>query len=256
MILRLSRLVAILGLITLLAACGGAAATATPPPTNTPVPPTNTAVPPTNTAVPPTATAVPPTATAVPPTATAVPPTATAVPPTATRPAPTATQPAPTATRAAATATRPTASSAPTTGAGKVLKDSDNVCQATVPSNFTTDADGNAVSADQNMAVNLVSFPVDAFGFEGTVAFISETLSTTLENYTEIDNQSGTDRGRPFTVITFTATSEGQDIVGQFYFVQETANVCALTTAVLKSALSQYTDTIVNIVDSVQAVKP
>jgi hypothetical protein len=244
---RLSRVLMSIGLILLLAACGGAAATATPPPTNTPVPPTNTAVPPTNTAVPPTNTPVPPTATAVPPTATAVPPTATTAPPTATRPAPTATRPA-------ATATRPAASVAP--GAGKVLKDSDNVCQATVPSNFTVDADGNASAPDDNLAFNLVSFPVDAFGFEGTVEFISETLAATLQDYTEVDNQSGTDRGRPFTVITFTATSVGEDIIGQFYFVQENTNVCALTAIVLASQVDKYQDIMVNVVDSVKAVTP
>jgi hypothetical protein len=235
----------VLGLILLLAACGGAAATATPPPTNTPVPPTATAVPPTNTPVPPTNTPVPPTATAVPPTATAVPPTATAVPPTATKPAPTATRPA-------ATATKGTTS----TGGTKVLKDSDNTCQATIPASFTTDTDGNAISDDENLALNLVSFPADAFGFQGTVEFISETVAASLENYTEVDNQSGTDKGRPFTVITFTATSQGEDIIGQFFFVQEGSNVCSLTTLVLASAIDQYQDTIVNISESVTAVKP
>jgi hypothetical protein len=240
----------VLGLISLLAACGGAAATATPPPTATKVPPTNTAIPPTNTPVPPTNTPVPPTNTPVPPTATSVPPTNTPVPPTATRPAPTATRPAPTATRPAPAATRGTASG------GKVITDSDNVCQATVPATFTTDTDGNAVSPDEDLAVNLVSFPEEAFGFEGTVEFISETLAASIDDYTEVDNQSGTDRGRPFTVITFTATSEGQDLIGQFYFVQDGDNVCALTTAVLASVATQYTDTIVSITESVEAVKP
>jgi hypothetical protein len=242
-IVRFSRVLMACGLILLLAACGGAAATATPPPTNTPVPPTNTAVPPTNTAVPPTNTAVPPTATAVPPTATAVPPTAT-VAPTATRPAPTATRPVPTATRATSG------------GTTKVLKDSDNVCQVSVPANFTTDAEGNAVSPDENFALNLVSFPVDTFGFEGTVDFIVELLKASLQNFTEVDNTSGTDRGRPFNIVTFTATSAGENVVGQFYFVQETTNVCALTTLVLAAQLPQYQDLMVNLVDSVQAVKP
>lgn len=82
------RLLILVVVLTMLAltACGPAATTAAPVPTNPPAP-ANTAVPAaTDTAVPPTETAVPPTETAVLPTATAVPPTATAVPPAACAP--------------------------------------------------------------------------------------------------------------------------------------------------------------------------
>ena len=66
--------------LTLVAGCGGAAPTATPEPTITPIPPTATPLPPAETPTP-TNTLIPPTETPT-PTATPIPPTATPLPPT------------------------------------------------------------------------------------------------------------------------------------------------------------------------------
>jgi mono/diheme cytochrome c family protein len=81
-------LLAVLGLMGLIVACGGTPTPTLTPPTATPAPPTATKAP-----IPPTAAPVPPTAAPAPPTATSAlaAPTATSAPPTATRP------PAPTA---------------------------------------------------------------------------------------------------------------------------------------------------------------
>ena len=236
-IVRLSRALATLGLVFLLAACGGAAATATPPPTNTPVPPTATPIPPT-------ATPVPPTNTPVPPTATAVPPTNTPVPPTATRPAP--------------TATRPAAATVPATTSGNVMVDAQNACQVTLPENFTADAagGGNATSNDDNAFLNLSSFPTEPLGLEQTAELFIEGFSGSIDNYQEVDRQEGTDRGRPFIGVTFTASLQGEPVVGQFYFVDESGTACSLSVLVKESVASGYGDTIGALVDSVQAVKP
>jgi hypothetical protein len=80
--IKLSRLVLLVVLLTLVA-CGASEPAGTPVAavdTNTPVPPTATPVPPTDTAVPPTDTPVPPTETPVPPTSTPTPEPPTATP--------------------------------------------------------------------------------------------------------------------------------------------------------------------------------
>ncbi len=244
MMVRFSRAAMTLGLVFLLAACGGAAATATPPPTNTPVPPTATAVPPTATPVPPTAT---PTNTPVPPTATPtksntpVPPTATAVPPTATRPA--------------ATATTARASTAPTTG-GKVLTDTTKACQVTLPATFTGDNDGSATSNDQNAFLNLQAFPVQPLGLEATITLFVDGFKGSIVDYKETNRQSGTDRGRPYTVVTYTGTLASEPVVGQFYFVQESSSICTMSFIVKQKVSSQYGDIVGSLADSLQAVKP
>jgi hypothetical protein len=250
---RLFRTLSTLGLVLLLAACGGAAATATPPPTNTPVPPTATTVPPTATAVPPTNTVAPPTATIVPPTAT--------VAATATRPPATPTTAA-TATRPAATATRAAAGASPTrpatAGGGGVLVDAANGCQVTLPATFTADAagGGNATANDDNAFLNLSSFPTEPLGFEPTAQLFIDGFTTAIDDYKEADRQQGTDRGRPFLGVTFTATLVGEPLRGQFYFVQEAGTTCALSVLVKESVASGYGDIIGALVDSVQAVKP
>lgn len=251
MIAQLARALTIGGLLLFLAACGGVAPTATPPATNTPVPPTNTAVLPTSTAAPPTSTVPPPTATSVPPTNTVPPPTATTAPPTAT------------VTRAAAatptTATRPAASATPAAaGGGGVMLDGAGACQITLPATFAPDAadSGNASSSDGNAFLNLASTPTAPLGLAETVAQNLDLFSAIITDYKEIERQSGTVEGRPYIGVTFTATVEGTPVVGQFYFVEDGATICALSAVVMDSAASQYGDTFASLVDSIRAVKP
>ena len=68
--------------------------------------------------------------------------------------------------------------------------------------------------------------------------------------------QSGTDRNRPYTVVTFTGTLSSEPVVGQFYFVQEPASICTMTFLVKQGVASQYGDVVGGMADSLQAVKP
>jgi hypothetical protein len=138
------------------------------------------------------------------------------------------------------------------------MTDADNQCQVTLPATFTPDpaGGGNAVSADERAAINLTAFPVDAFGYEGTVDFIVGTVSATIEGYNETERGTGLSRGRQFTSVDFEGTSAGQPVVGQFYFVEEGANVCALTVVMEAAAESQYATTVDALAESVQAVRP
>ena len=247
MMVRLFRAVSTLGLVFLLAACGGTAATNTPPPANTAAPAAATTAP-TNTVAP----ATPTTAPATPTTAPATPTTVPATPTTAASPTRAAASP----TRAAAAS--PTRAGTPSAGAGNVLVDAENACQVTLPANFTADAagGGNATSNDDNAFLNISSFPTEPLGFQETARLFVDGFTTQIDNYVEADRQEGTDRGRQFLGVTFTATLAGEPIVGQFYFVEEAGTSCALSVLVKESAASGYGDTIGALVDSVQAVKP
>ena len=249
MMARYSRALLSLALLGLLAACGGTAATTTPAAVATTAPATAT----TASAAP--APAASPTTTATPRAATsaATPATPRATPATPGTPA--------TPTRAASPATgatpaRPASPVAP--GGGTVMTDADNQCQVTLPANFTPDpaGGGSAVSADEQVGVNLLSFPVDTFGFAGATDFIIGTISASVEGYREIDRQSGNSRGRPFTSVSFEGTSVGEPVAGRFYFVQEGTNVCALTVVMRAAAASQYATAIDAMIESIQAVRP
>jgi hypothetical protein len=180
------------------------------------------------------------------PTATPL-PTNTRLPPTVTPPPPTTTPLPPTAT-----ATRPA------TVDGAVMLDTEKKCQVTLPASFTPDAtgDGNATSSDGNAFLNLTSFDTEPLGFEATTQLVIDEFSAAIDDYEETERRSGTNRGRPFTGVTFTATLVGQPRLGQFYFVQEGSTTCAISIVVLQSAASGFGDTIDALVASVQAAQP
>jgi hypothetical protein len=82
------------------------------------------------------------------------------------------------------------------------------------------------------------------------------TVEDSVDNYQKADCQSSTDRGRPYTGITFTGSLVGSPILEQLYFVQDGPTICAMSILVPQSASTGYDVIIGNLVDSVQAVKP
>lgn len=137
------------------------------------------------------------------------------------------------------------------------MTDADKKCQVTLPATFKADASGsgNATSTDNNAFLNLVSFD-STLGLQTTSDLFIEGFKGSIEGYKETNRQSGTDRGRPYSVVTFTGTLAGESIVGQFYFVQEPATICTMSFLVKQSVSAQYGDTVGNLADSLQAVKP
>ncbi len=71
-----------------------------------------------------------------------------------------------------------------------------------------------------------------------------------------MDRQAGTDRGRPLVGATFTAALIGEPVLGQLYFVQEGATICAMSFVALQSVAGGYDTIIADVVDSVRAVTP
>jgi hypothetical protein len=251
MIPRCARALLSLALAGLLAACGGSAATNTPAAIATTAPASATTA-----GAPPSAAS--PAMSAAPRVATP----ATPATPAATLATPRATPATPTRAASPATAATPATPARPASptaaGGGMVLTDADNQCQVTLPANFTPDpaGGGNAVSADERVGINVLAFPVDPFGFEGTIDFIIGTVSASVEGYQETDRQSGTSRGRPYTDVSFQGTSVGEPVAGRFYFVQEGANICALTVVMQAAAAGEYAATIDALAESLQAVTP
>ena len=138
------------------------------------------------------------------------------------------------------------------------MVDTTKACQVTLAGTFVEDSGGggNATTTDDNAFLNLSAFPSQPLGFEQTATLFIEGFTQAIDDYKEADRQQGTDRGRPYLGVTFTATLIGEPIVGQFYFVEEAGNTCALSVLVKQSAASNYGSIIGSLVDSVQAVKP
>jgi hypothetical protein len=138
------------------------------------------------------------------------------------------------------------------------MTDADQKCQVTLPANWTPDpaGGGNATSNDTNAFLNLTSLPSEPLGLEATANLFVEGFKGSVTDYKEANRQSGTDRGRPYSGVTFTGSLASEPVVGQFYFVQEGPTLCALSVLVKQSVASGYADIIGNLVDSVQAVKP
>ncbi len=250
MIPRCARALLSLTVLGLLAACGGTAATNTPAAVATTAPASATTASAPSVAASPATSAAPRAST----------PASTPATPAATPATPRATPTTPTraASPAAATPATPLRPASPSAGGGTVMTDADNQCQVTLPTTFTPDpaGGGNAVSADERVGVNVLAFPVDTFGFDGTIDFIIGTVSASVEGYQETGRQSGTSRGRQYTDVTYQGTSVGEPVAGRFHFVQEGANVCALTVVMQAAAACEYATTIDALAESVQAVRP
>ncbi|CAA9576982.1 MAG: VgrG protein [uncultured Thermomicrobiales bacterium] len=218
--LRACKLFLAVGMLALLAACGGAAPTATPPPTNTPVPPTAT-VAPTNTPVPPTAT-VAPTNTPVPPTPT-VAPTNTPVPPTATI-APTR------AATAAAT--------------GAQVTDSSGKCRMTLNPVFRANAGSTDTYSTADSLAILTFAGTDTPGLAldaATTAFIGGFQSV-VTGYVETGRQTSKDARGDIQIVTFNGAVSGQQAKGVFYFVQNGSVLCSLVALAIPPGDQQYAD--------------
>ena len=244
--IRHLRALSFLGLIILLVACGGAAPTATPPPTATTAPPSTPTLAPTNTPVPPTATPVP-TATAA-PTATPA-PTATTARTATTPPSPSA---SPTATvSGGAAATRPAA------GGGATATDSEGKCQMALPADFNEDASskGNFTSGDTRAFASLQSFDA-LLGLTGSVDLFLGTFKGFVTDYAEVSRVPSQSRGRDAERIDFTGSLAGQAVKGTLYFVQDGSTICSLSFLTFADAEAQYAPALAAMIDSLQAVKP
>ena len=249
MLIRYTRALLGLALLGLLAACGGTAATTTPAAVATTAPTiAATSAAPASAAASPAPSATPATV--------ATPRAATPIGTPAT-PRATPGTPGTPGTPVRATPATPARPASPTTG-GIVLTDTDNLCQVTLPATFTPDpaGGGNAVSGDERVGLNLLSFPEATFGFAGTVDFIIGTISASVEGYQEVGRESGTSRGRPYTSVAFQGASVGEPVAGRFYLVQEGPTVCALTVIMQAAAASEYAATVDALAESVQAVRP
>ncbi len=222
---RVSKVLVIVGLLTFMVACGGAAPTATPPPTATPAP-TNTVAPPTAT-VAPTATTVPPTAT-VAPTNTPVPPTATIVPTVAPTRAPVATV-AP--TRAATTAT-----------SGAAVTDSSGKCRMTLDPVFVASPgnSGTYVTADDLAILTFAGTDTPGLNLDAaTTAFIGGFQSV-VTGYVETGRETSKDARGDVQLVSFTGAVSGQQAKGVFYFVQSNNVLCSLVALAIPPGDTQY----------------
>lgn len=230
---RIGKFFLAMGLIAMLAACGGATPTA--------VPPTATVAP----TVAPTATTAPPTATAVPPTPT-VAPTNTAVPPTPTV-APTK---APTATVA------PTRAATTVPAAGAVT-DSSGKCRM-VPADVFKANSGNKDTYSTADSLALLTFAgTDTPGLAidaAADAFIGGFQSV-VTGYVETGRQTSKDARGDIQIVTFDGGISGQQAKGVFYFVQNNSVLCSLVALAIPPGDQQYADAAQQSANTLEVIK-
>lgn len=230
--LRVCKMFLAVGLLALLAACGGAEPTATPPPTNTPVPPTAT--------VAPTATVPPPTATTA-PTNTPAPPTATVAPTVA----PTATVP-------------PTATVAPTRAvSANAVTDSSGKCRMTPAPVFAKSASGNDTYATADNLAILIFAGTDTPGLNldtATSAFI-QGFQSVVTGYVETGRQTSKDARGDIQIVTFDGGISGQQAKGVFYFVQNGGILCSLVALAIPPGGQQYADQVQQTAATLEVVR-
>lgn len=213
---RIGKFFLAVGLVAMLAACGGVAPTE--------VPPTAT--------VAPTATTAPPTATAVPPTAT-VAPTNTVVPPTPTI-APTV---APTATVAPTRA----ATTAPAAGA---VTDSSGKCRMTPAAVFKANSGSKDTysTADSLALLTFAGTDTPGLAIDAAADAFIGGFQSVVTGYVETGRQTSKDARGDIQIVTFDGGISGQQAKGVFYFVQNNSVLCSLVALAIPPGDQQYAD--------------